>query len=74
MKEGQGTQKWLDGSFYQGPFKGGKRHGKGVHQWPSGEVRAYLVVLIELRHSFVNYLIRLLFEIIFYVKVESCYL
>jgi hypothetical protein len=37
LKQGKGSYKWLDGSFYEGDFEKDLRHGIGHFRWANGE-------------------------------------
>lgn len=37
LKQGKGSYKWLDGSFYEGDFDKDLRHGSGHFKWANGE-------------------------------------
>ncbi|KAL8437194.1 hypothetical protein ACSSS7_001112 [Eimeria intestinalis] len=37
-KQGEGVEKWIDGSSYKGQYKAGMKHGKGAFMWPDGSV------------------------------------
>lgn len=36
LKEGQGKEWFPNGDYFEGSFKGGKPHGKGVYKWKKG--------------------------------------
>ena len=38
-KHGQGELTWPDGSKYIGEFVDDLRHGEGIHQWSTGDVK-----------------------------------
>jgi hypothetical protein len=37
LKQGKGSYKWLDGSYYEGDFDNDLRHGLGHFRWSNGE-------------------------------------
>ena len=34
FKQGKGMESYIDGSYYKGDYYEGKKHGKGVFNWP----------------------------------------
>jgi hypothetical protein len=44
-----GVQTWPDNSRYEGEFEEDRKHGHGIHIWPSGEVLSMVATQLKLK-------------------------